>query len=40
MLNKRKDIVAYCCLKRALFLDPFKWDIHANLGKLFMRKNK
>ena len=40
MLNKRKDIVAFCCLKKALFLDPFKWEVHANLAKLFMRKNK
>ena len=40
MLNKKKDIVAYCCLKRALFLDPFRWDIHANLARLFMRRKK
>lgn len=40
MFAKKKDIVAYCCLKRALFLDPFRWDIHANIGLLLMKRNK
>ena len=40
MFAKKKEIVAYCCLKRALFLDPFRWDIHANLGILLMKIKK
>ena len=40
MVNKSKDIVAYCCFKRAIFLDPFLWDVHVNLAKLLMRKCK
>lgn len=40
MFSKKKEIVAYCCLRRALFLDPFRWDIHANLGILLMKIKK
>lgn len=40
MFEKKKVIAAYSCLKRALFLDPFRWDIHANLGILFMKHKK
>lgn len=40
MFDKKKVIAAYSCLKRALFLDPFRWDIHANLGLLFMKHKK
>ena len=40
MSEKKKNIAAYSCFKRALFLDPFRWDIHANLGLLFMKHKK
>ena len=40
MMNKSKDIVAYCCFKRSIFLDPFRWDAHTNLAKLLMKKGK
>jgi Bardet-Biedl syndrome 4 protein len=40
MVQKNKLVAAYCCLKRALFLDPFRWDLHANLALIFMRKGK
>jgi len=40
MADKKKIIAAYSCFKRALFLDPFRWDIHANLGLLFMKYKK
>jgi len=40
MKQKNKLVAAYSCFKRALFLDPFKWDIHANLALLFMEKKK
>lgn len=40
MLQKNKEIVAYCCLKKALFLDPFRWDIHANLGLILIKIKK
>jgi hypothetical protein len=40
MSEKKKNIAAYSCFKRALFLDPFRWDIHANLGLLFLRHKK
>jgi Bardet-Biedl syndrome 4 protein len=40
MYEKKKIIAAYSCFKRALFLDPFRWDIHANLGLLFMKHRK
>ena len=36
--KKRKHLLAYGCMKRALFLDPFRWDTHANLGILLMKK--
>ena len=40
MSKKNKDIAAYCCLKKALFLDPFRYDIHLNLGILLMKYKK
>lgn len=41
MLNKKgKDIAAYGCLKKALFLDPFRYDIHLNLGLLLLKYKK
>lgn len=40
MNQKNKYVVAYCCFKRALFLDPFRWDIHANISLIFMNKKK
>ena len=38
MHKNNKNIAAYSCFKRALFLDPFKWDIQANLALLFINK--
>jgi len=40
MFGKKKLIAAYSCFKRALFLDPFRWDIHTNLGLIFIAKGK
>lgn len=40
MQKKGKNVVAYCCLQRALFLDPFRWDIHTNIGLLLMKEKK
>jgi Flp pilus assembly protein TadD len=40
MAKKNKDIAAYCCFKKALFLDPFRYDIHANLGMILMKVKK
>jgi len=40
MFQKKKTIAAYSCFKRALLLDPFRWDIHTNLGLLFMNHKK
>jgi Bardet-Biedl syndrome 4 protein len=40
MLEKKKEIAAYSCLKKALFLDPFRWDIHTNLGLTLMKVKK
>lgn len=40
MQAKNKQVAAYCCFKRALFLDPFRWDVHANLALLLMNKHK
>jgi len=38
MAEKKKLLVAYCCFKRALFLDPFRWNFHLNLALLFIKK--
>jgi Bardet-Biedl syndrome 4 protein len=40
MAQKNKMVAAYCCFKRALFLDPFRWDIHANLALIFISRKK
>jgi tetratricopeptide (TPR) repeat protein len=40
MTEKKKFLVAYCCFKRALFLDPFRWNFHTNLALLFIKKCK
>lgn len=40
MQMKNKLVSAYCCFKRALFLDPFRWDIHANIALIFIMKKK
>ena len=40
MIQKNKLVAAYSCFKRALFLDPFRWDIHANIALTFIRKGK
>lgn len=40
MVQKSKFVVAYCCFKRALFLDPFRWNFHTNLALLFIKKAK
>ena len=40
MIQKNKLVAAYSCFKRALFLDPFRWDIHANISLTFIRKGK
>lgn len=40
MSKKGKEIVAYCCLKKSLFLDPFRWDTHANIGLTLMKIKK
>jgi Bardet-Biedl syndrome 4 protein len=40
MMEKGKEIVGYCCLKKAHFLDPFRWDINANLGLVLLKAKK
>lgn len=40
MYQKKKVIAAYSCLKRAIFLDPFRWDIHANMAIVLMNNSK
>lgn len=40
MSHKGKMVAAYSCFKRALFLDPFRWDIHANIALIFIKKRK
>jgi Bardet-Biedl syndrome 4 protein len=40
MYQKKKIISAYSCLKRAIFLDPFRWDIHANMAIVLMNNKK
>ena len=40
MMSKSKLVAAYSCFKRALFLDPFRFDVHANLALLLMNKQK
>ena len=40
MVKKNKLVTAYCCFKRALFLDAFRWDFHTHIALLFMKKQK
>jgi hypothetical protein len=40
MAKKNKDIAAYCCFKKALFLDPFRYDIHTNLAIILLKVKK
>ena len=40
MFKKKKLVSSFCCLRRALFLDPFRWEVHVNLALVLMSNKK
>ena len=40
LMEKEKYLASFCCIRKAIFLDPFLWESHANLGLVCLEMKK
>lgn len=40
MMDKNKNLAAYCCLRKSVFLNPLQWKPIANLGMICLKMKK